>query len=165
MLRTLGQIARLDRRWFRAHPERRHRCRWPDTVELDLWDNNRDARLVMAIRHLGRGHVVYQPVIFQGALPRDERSTAALFALAAISSEPIPVITLLDVLRLRRGLRRHTLSQEAFRHRRKEALTAPRMSRSFPPKDTPTLDPECLAFSVQEGQVWLQQKPAYGSFG
>jgi hypothetical protein len=72
MLRTLGQIARLDRRWFRAHPERRHRCRWPDTVELDLWDNNRDARLVMAIRHLGRGHVVYQPVIFQGGT-RDRR--------------------------------------------------------------------------------------------
>jgi hypothetical protein len=67
----------------------------------------------MAIRHLGRGHVVYQPVIFQGALPRDERSAAALFALAATSSEPIPVITLLDVLRLRRGLRRHTLSREA----------------------------------------------------
>jgi hypothetical protein len=110
MLRTLGQIARLDRRWFRAHPERRHRCRWPDTVELDLCDNDRDGRLVMAIRHLGRGYVVYQPVIFQGALPRDERSAAAPFALAATSSEPIPVITLLDVLRLRRGLRRHTLS-------------------------------------------------------
>jgi hypothetical protein len=30
MPRTLGQIARLDRRWFRAHPERRHRCRWPE---------------------------------------------------------------------------------------------------------------------------------------
>ena len=46
----------------------------------------------MAIRHLGRGHMVYQPVIFQGALPRDERSAAALFALAATSPEPIPVI-------------------------------------------------------------------------
>ena len=64
----------------------------------------------MAIRHLGRGHVVYQPVKFQGALSRDQRSAAALFALAATSSEPIPVIALLDVLRLRRGLRRHTLS-------------------------------------------------------
>jgi hypothetical protein len=125
MLRTLGQIARLDRRWFRAHPERRHRCRWPDTVELDLWDNNPDARLVMAIRHLGRGHVVYQPVIFQGALPRDERSAAALFALAATSSEPIPVLGQMDVFRLRRGLRQHTLSQEAFRHRCKESLAPP----------------------------------------
>jgi hypothetical protein len=44
------------------------------------------------------------PVIFQGGLPRDERSAAALFVLAATSSKPIPVIALLDVLRLRRGL-------------------------------------------------------------
>jgi hypothetical protein len=66
--------------------------------------------MVIAIRHLGRGHVVYQPVIFPGALPTDERSAAALFALAATSSEPIPVIGQMDVLRLRRGLRRHTLS-------------------------------------------------------
>jgi hypothetical protein len=85
MPRTLGQIARLDRRWFRAHPERRHRCRWPDTVELDLCHGDRGGRLVMAIRHLGRGLIVYQPVIFQGALPRDERSAAVLFALAATS--------------------------------------------------------------------------------
>jgi hypothetical protein len=103
MPRTLGHIARLDRRWFRAHPERRHRCRWPDTVELDLFDCDRGARLVIAIRHLGRGYIVYQPVFFQGGLPRDERSAAALFALAATSSEPIPVIALMDVLRLRRG--------------------------------------------------------------
>jgi hypothetical protein len=99
-----GHIARLDRRWFRAHPERRHRCRWPDTVELDLCDSDRRARLVMAIRHLGRGHIVYQPVIFHGGPPRDERSAAALFALAATSSEPIPVVAQTDVLRLRRGL-------------------------------------------------------------
>jgi hypothetical protein len=46
MPRTLGHIARLDRRWFRAHPERRHRCRWPDTVELDLCDSDGGARLV-----------------------------------------------------------------------------------------------------------------------
>ena len=92
MARTLEEIARLDRRWFRAHPERRHRCRWPDTGELDLCDCDRGARLVMAIRHLGRGHVVYQPVIFQGAPPADEESAAALFALAATSPEPIPVI-------------------------------------------------------------------------
>jgi hypothetical protein len=63
MPRTLGHIARLDRRWFRAHPERRHRCRWPDTIELDLCDCDNDALLVMAVRHLGRGHIVYQPVM------------------------------------------------------------------------------------------------------
>jgi hypothetical protein len=125
MPRTLGQITRLDRRWFRAHPERRHRCRWPDTVELDLCDCDRGARLVMAVRHLGRGHIVYQPVFFQGGLPRDERSAAALFALAATCSEPIPVIALMDVLRLRRGLRQQTLSQQAFDPSCNQSLTAP----------------------------------------
>jgi hypothetical protein len=124
MPRTLGHIARLDRRWFRAHPERRHRCRWPDTVELDLCDSDRSARLVMAIRHLGRGHIVYQPVIFQGGLPRDERSAAALFALAATSFEPIPVIALMDVLRLRRRLRQQTLGQEALHPGRNESFAA-----------------------------------------
>jgi hypothetical protein len=123
--RTLGHIARIDRRWFRAHPERRHRCRWPDTVELDFFDCDRDARLVMAVRHLGRGYVVYQPVFFQGGLPRDERSAAALFALAATSSEPIPVIALMDVLRMRRGLHQQTLSQQAFDPDCNESLAAP----------------------------------------
>jgi hypothetical protein len=115
MARALEEIARLDRRWFRAHPERRHRCRWPDTVELDLCDGGRGAGLVMTIRHLGRGHIVYQPVIFQGGLLRDERSAAALFALAATSPEPIPVVAHMNVLRLRRGL--HGLPRRTLAHR------------------------------------------------
>jgi hypothetical protein len=98
--RALKKIARLDRRWFRAYPERRHRCRWPDTSELDFHDGNRGARLVMAIRHLGRGRVVYQPVIFEGVLPAHEGSAAALFALAASHPEPIPMVAEIDVLRL-----------------------------------------------------------------
>jgi hypothetical protein len=98
MTRALYEVVGLDRRWFRAHPERRHRCRWPDKGELDLFRSDRDARLVMAIRHLGRGHVVYQPVIFQGAGPADEESAAALFALAARHPEPIPFIAEMDVL-------------------------------------------------------------------
>jgi hypothetical protein len=105
MARAPKEIVRLDRRWFRAHPERRHRCRWPDTGELDLYDCDRGARVVMAIRHLGRGSVIYQPVIFQGVVPPDERTAAALFVLAAKSFEPIPVVAQMDVLRLRRGLR------------------------------------------------------------
>jgi hypothetical protein len=79
----------------------------------------------MAIRHLGRGRVVYQPVFFQGGLPRDERSAAALFAVAATSSEPIPVIALMDVLRLRRGSRQQTLSQQAFDPGCNKSLAAP----------------------------------------
>jgi hypothetical protein len=86
MARALEETARLDRRWFRVHPERRHRCRRPDTSELALYDISRGGRLVIAIRHLGRGRVVYQPVVLHGALPSDERSAAVLFALAAIAA-------------------------------------------------------------------------------
>jgi hypothetical protein len=113
MARALDEIVRLDRRWFWAHPQRQHRCRWPETAELDLCDCDRGARLVMAMRHLGRGHIVYQPVIFQGALPVNEESTAALFALAATSREPIPVLLQLDVRRLRSDLRQQTQRREA----------------------------------------------------
>jgi hypothetical protein len=113
MARALDEIVRLDRRWFWAHPQRQHRCRWPDPCELDLCDCDREARLVMAIRDLGRGCVVYQPVIFQGALPANEESAAALFALAATSPEPIPVLAQTDVRRLRCGWRQQTQSPEA----------------------------------------------------
>jgi hypothetical protein len=43
----------------------------------------------MAIRHFGPGHIVYQPVIFEGGPPRDERLAGVLFALAATSVETI----------------------------------------------------------------------------
>jgi hypothetical protein len=44
-------------------------------------------------------------VIFQGALPTDENSAAALFALAAKSPQSIPVVAQMEVWRLRRGWR------------------------------------------------------------
>ena len=65
MARPLQEIVRLDRRWFRAHPERRHRCRHPDTGELDFFG-------VTAVRG-PRWRIVYQPVVFKGALPAEER--------------------------------------------------------------------------------------------
>jgi hypothetical protein len=111
MAHALDEIVRLDRRWFWAHPQRQHRCRWPDPPELDLCDCG--ARLVMAIRHLGRGHIVYQPVIFQGALPAHEDSAAALFALAATCPAPVPVLAQKDVLRMRGGLGQQMQSHEA----------------------------------------------------
>jgi hypothetical protein len=103
MARALEQIVRRDRLWFQAHAERWHFCRWPDRNELDFCDSDPDARLIIAIRHLGRGRIVYQPVIFEGAPPADERSAAALFALAARNPEPIPVVTEMGLLRLRRS--------------------------------------------------------------
>ena len=57
----------------------------------------------MAIRHLGHGDLVYQPVIFQGVLPKDERSAAALFSLAARCPAPIPKFSATDVRLLAHG--------------------------------------------------------------
>jgi hypothetical protein len=105
MARALEELAQLDRQWFRAHPDRQHCCRRPDMSELELYESDQRARLVMAICHLGRGRVVHQPVIFQGALPADETSAAALFALAARYPQAIPVVAEKDVLRLRGSLR------------------------------------------------------------
>jgi lipopolysaccharide/colanic/teichoic acid biosynthesis glycosyltransferase len=48
-----------------------------------------------------------------GAPPADEESAAALFALAATSPEPIPVITQMNMLRLRHSLHQQTQSHEA----------------------------------------------------
>jgi hypothetical protein len=106
MARALEELAQLDRQWFRAHPHRQHCCRRPDISELELYESDHRARLVMAICHLGRGRVVHQPVIFQGALPADESSAAALFALAARYPQAIPVVAEKEVLRLRGGLPR-----------------------------------------------------------
>lgn len=103
-LRSVDDVLHLDRRWFRLRPERRHRCRRPDHSELDLYDGGRGGRLVIAIRHLGRGRLLYQPLILDGALPSVERSAAALFILAASRAEPIPVITAEEWLQLRRLL-------------------------------------------------------------
>jgi hypothetical protein len=66
----------------------------------------------MVIRHLGCGCLVYQPVIFDGALPASEESTAALFALAATSPEPIPVLAQREVGRLRYSLRQQRQRRE-----------------------------------------------------
>jgi hypothetical protein len=92
MAHPLDELVRLDRCWFWAHPQRQHRCRSPDPRELELCDSKRGARLVIAIRHLGRGYVVYQPVIFEDALPAHEEAAAALFALAATCPAPVPVL-------------------------------------------------------------------------
>jgi hypothetical protein len=39
-------------------------------------------------------------MIFEGALPADERSAAALFSLAVKDPEPIPVVAEINVLRV-----------------------------------------------------------------
>jgi hypothetical protein len=102
MARALEEVSGVIGYGFQAHPERWHLCRWPDPSELDFCDSDVDARLIIAIRHLGRGLIIYQPVIFEGALPADERSAAALFTLAARNPDPIPRVTEWACFRLRR---------------------------------------------------------------
>jgi hypothetical protein len=60
--------------------------------------------------------MVRQPVIFQGALPADERSAVALFALAAHCPQPIPVVAEIEVLPLSHGLRPDTTERTEKRH-------------------------------------------------
>lgn len=98
MTRHVDEIPRHDRRWFRSRPERRHRCRRPHTIEIDLYEADY-GRLILAIRHIG-GRLVYQPVIYDGRLPRGEQSAALLFAMAARHPDPIPVIAETEVLRM-----------------------------------------------------------------
>jgi hypothetical protein len=99
MAHPLEEIARRDRRWFRAHPERRYRCRLPAPGELDRDVCNQ--LLIIAIRHIGGGHLAYQPVIVEGQLANDERSAGILFALAAKHPEPIPTVGECEVRRWR----------------------------------------------------------------
>jgi hypothetical protein len=88
----LDEVAWLDRTWFLAHPERRHRCRQPSKCEIDLCGGGYGSQLIIAVRHLGRGLVLYQPLLFCGAAPSDEEGAAALFALAAEHPDPIPKV-------------------------------------------------------------------------
>jgi hypothetical protein len=99
MARPLEEIARRDRRWFRAHPERQYRCRSPAPGELDRYGSGHC--LIIAIRHIGRGHLAYQPVILEGQLANDEKSAGILFALAAKHPEPIPTVGEREVRRWR----------------------------------------------------------------
>jgi hypothetical protein len=75
-------------------------------------------RLIIAIRQIGRGHLAYQPVIFEGQLPGDEKSAGILFALAAKHPDPIPTVGEREVCRwrfvlesLRSPVRRQLASQ------------------------------------------------------
>jgi hypothetical protein len=61
---------------------------------------------------LGTAASSISPVIFQEALPVNEESTAALFALAAISPEPLPVLAQMEVRRRRRSMRQQTTKHE-----------------------------------------------------
>ena len=136
MARPLDEIVRLYRRWFCADPNDGTAADRPIRASSTVprvwtWRSATSGAATSSI---------YQPVIFQGALPTDERSAAALFALAATSRDPIPVIARMHMLVLRRGLRpRREISDQAdprsrrpAQHHRRRASIASGCQRRFP---------------------------------
>jgi hypothetical protein len=101
MAQQVDEIARRDRRWFRAHPERQYRCRSPAPGELDLYECSESRRLIIAIRHIGRGHPRVSAGYLEGQLPSDEKSAGILFAVAAKHPDPIPTVGEREVRRWR----------------------------------------------------------------
>jgi hypothetical protein len=101
--RSTTEIARLDARWFKAHPARRYRVRVAEQGELPA--GSVDRPVLMAMRWTGKG-CLYQPLFFDAGPPERERMASILFAMAASEPEPVPVIRAEDALALARRLRR-----------------------------------------------------------
>ena len=76
----LTRIADRDRAWFRDRAGRQHRARDAEPAERQAFGGDRD--LVLLIRDLGRGVLVYQPVILSRPLPVNEQTIARMFARA-----------------------------------------------------------------------------------
>jgi hypothetical protein len=101
--RSKDEIARLDARWFKAHPERRYRVRWADQGEVQLPDFWATAPVLIAMRWTGRG-CIYQPLFYDAGPPRLERMASILFAIAAAKPDPVPIVRVEDALALARCL-------------------------------------------------------------
>ena len=59
--RSKAEIARLDARWFKAHPGRRHRVRRAEEGEVQLPSVFVGRPVLMAMRWTGKG-CLYQPL-------------------------------------------------------------------------------------------------------
>jgi len=101
--RSKAEIARLDARWFKAHPERRHRVRRAEEGEVQLPSPLADRPVLIAMRWTGKG-CIYQPLFFDAGPPRRERMASILFAVAASDPDPAPVIRAEDAVALARRL-------------------------------------------------------------
>jgi hypothetical protein len=101
--RSKDEIARLDARWFKAHPERRHRVRQADQDEVQLPGLPGGHPVLMAIRWTGRG-CIYQPLFYDPGPPRHERMASILFAIAAANPDPVPIVRVEDALAVARFL-------------------------------------------------------------
>ena len=107
--RSRTEIARLDARWFRARPERRHRVRRAAEGEVNLGTVPADGPLLMAMRWTGKG-CLYQPLFYDASPPRHERMASILFVMAATELEPVPFIRSGDAI----ALARHILNTSAL---------------------------------------------------
>jgi hypothetical protein len=96
-------MARLDARWFKAHPERRHRVRLAEHGEVHLLGLPSGGPVLMAMRSTGKG-CIYQPLFYNAAPPRRERMASILFAMAASDPDPVPIIRAGDAVALARRL-------------------------------------------------------------
>jgi hypothetical protein len=100
-VRSSTEIAHLDARWFRAHPERRHRVRRAAESEVLVGTTLADGPLLMAMRWTGKG-CLYQPFFYDASPPRHERMASILFAMAASELEPVPFIRSQNAIALAR---------------------------------------------------------------
>jgi hypothetical protein len=98
-------MARLDARWFKARPERRHRVRRAAHGEVHMLRLPGGGPALMAIRWIGKG-CLYQPLFYDAGPPRRERMAGILFAMAASNPEPVPFIRAEDAVALARRLTR-----------------------------------------------------------
>ena len=103
--RSKAEIARLDARWFKVHPERRYRARQAEQGEVQLPSVLVEHPMLMAMRWTGKG-CIYQPLFYDARPPRRERMASIPFAMAASDPEPVPVIRAEDAVVLARHLRR-----------------------------------------------------------
>jgi hypothetical protein len=101
--RSRAEIARLDARWFKAHPERRHRVRLAEDGEVQLPTGLAHRPVLMAMRWTGKG-CIYQPLFYDAGPPGHERMASILFAMAAWELEPMPVIRTENAVALVRRL-------------------------------------------------------------
>jgi hypothetical protein len=85
--RSKAAIARLDARWFKAHPERLHRVRRAEEGEAQHPRVLADLPVLIVMRWTGKG-CLYQPLFYDAGPPRRERMAGILFAMAASHPDP-----------------------------------------------------------------------------
>lgn len=103
--RSKAEMARLDARWFKSRPDRRHRVRRADPDEVHLPGLSGGRPVLMAMRWTGQG-CIYQPLLYDAGPPRRARMASILFAIRGRASGPVPSVRAEDAIALARCLTR-----------------------------------------------------------